>query len=300
MGSRNHIRSILQALLVTFLWSTSFIIIKKGLLSIPPVTFAGLRYFLASICLLLFSWMPRYRSEIRGLSRKNWIKLISLGVVFYVFTQGAQFVGLSLLPSTTVSLMLNFTPAVVVLLGIVFIHEKPSSGQILGIFLFIGGALVYFLPVSGLNSQYVGLIVMVAGIVSNAISSVLGRNINRRKNISPYTVTLISMMIGSCILLGAGLVSEGIPFIPIRTWFSLLWLSVVNTAFAFMLWNHTLRNLTAMESSIINGTMLIQIAILAWLFLGEKLSIMRIGGMFIASLGAIMVQLRSGIKNTRS
>ena len=38
------------------------------------------------------------------------------------------------------------------------------------------------------------------------------------------------------------------------------------------IWNYTLRTLTAMESSIINGTMLIQIAVLAWIFLGEDIS----------------------------
>jgi len=117
MGSRKHIISIFQALLVTFLWSTSYVIIKKGLLSIPPITFAGLRCFLASICLLPFSFMPQHRSEIRKLSKRKWVKLLILGLVFYVLTQGTQFIGLSHLPSTTVSLMLNFTPVVVIILG---------------------------------------------------------------------------------------------------------------------------------------------------------------------------------------
>ena len=40
------------------------------------------------------------------------------------------------------------------------------------------------------------------------------------------------------------------------------WLALVNSAFAFTLWNRTLRTLSATESSVINNTMLIQIAIL--------------------------------------
>ena len=47
---------------------------------------------------------------------------------------------------------------------------------------------------------------------------------------------------------------------------------VANTAFAFTLWNHTLRTLTAVESSIIGNLMLPQIAVLAWVFLGEALT----------------------------
>ena len=42
-----RLRAILQALLVTTLWSTSWVLVKIGLEDIPAVTFAGLRYFLA-------------------------------------------------------------------------------------------------------------------------------------------------------------------------------------------------------------------------------------------------------------
>ncbi|MBT8380836.1 MAG: EamA family transporter, partial [Ignavibacteria bacterium] len=57
------------------------------------------------------------------------------------------------------------------------------------------------------------------------------------------------------------------------------------------------RTLTAMESSIINGTMLIQIAVLAWIFLGEGISIQEVIGMAIAAVGAVLVQLRVNRKS---
>ena len=37
---------VLQALFVTFLWSTSWVLIKVGLKEIPAISFAGLRYTL--------------------------------------------------------------------------------------------------------------------------------------------------------------------------------------------------------------------------------------------------------------
>jgi drug/metabolite transporter (DMT)-like permease len=42
----------LVALFVVFLWATSWVLIKFGLETIPPLTFAGLRYGLASLVLL--------------------------------------------------------------------------------------------------------------------------------------------------------------------------------------------------------------------------------------------------------
>ncbi len=47
-----------------------------------------------------------------------------------------------------------------------------------------------------------------------------------------------------------------------------------------------------MESSVLNNTMLIQVAVLAWVFLGEALSARQIGGVVLAGLGALLVQIR--------
>ncbi len=292
-----HIFTILQALFVTFLWSTSFVIIKIGLVEIPPLTFAGLRYSLAFLCFLPFVIIKKnYIKEIKGLNQNQWKKLILLGFVFYTFTQGAQFLGLSLLPSVTVSLMLNFTPIVVAVLGIFLLNEKPTFLQWLGTLLFIIGILAYFFPINLLENELLGLVVMCIGVLANASSAIIGRDINRNKDISPLVITFISMGIGAAILLIVGLSLNGLPSISFKNWLFLIWLAAINTAFAFTIWNLTLRNLTAMESSIINGTMLIQIAFLAWIFLDETITGQEGFGMLIAALGAVLVQLKKSNK----
>jgi drug/metabolite transporter (DMT)-like permease len=95
-------------------------------------------------------------------------------------------------------------------------------------------------------------------------------------------------------MLVIGLLLEPWPQLTWMSWGIVIWLAVVNTAVAFTLWNHTLRTLSAMESSIINNTMLIQITVLAWLFLGETLTGVKIVGLVLAALGALLVQVRFG------
>lgn len=287
-----HLSAILLALIVTLLWSTSFVIIKLGLKEIPPLTFAGLRYSLAFVCLMPFLFTQKNITVVKKLEIKDWIKLILLGVVFYAFTQGTQFIGLSLLPAVTVSLWLNFTPIIVAVLAILLINEFPTRLQWVGVVLFIAGILTYFYPVSLSEDQSLGLIVMTIGVFANSISAVLGRSVNRKGNINPLVVTVISMGVGSIVLLAAGIIFQGFPPISFENVLYLLWLAVINTALAFTIWNHTLRTLTAMESSIINGTMLIQIAVLAWVFLGETISAKEMSGMLIAALGAVLVQIK--------
>ena len=100
--------------------------------------------------------------------------------------------------------------------------------------------------------------------------------------------------------MAAGLSWQGMPALNWGSWAVIVWLALVNTALAFTLWNHTLRTLTAAESSVVNNTMLAQIAILAWLFLGENLDMQKITGICFAMLGTLFVQSRSSSGKPRS
>lgn len=296
----SNLKAVLLAILVTFLWSTSFIIIKWGLAEIPPLTFAGLRYFIAFLCLLPFAFKKKNILELKKLNRKIILKLILLGILFYSFTQGAQFFGLYYLPAVTVSLLLNLTPIIVAVLAIFMISETPTILQWIGMFLFLAGILLYFYPIQFSENQTLGFVIMIIGVLANALSAILGRDINRGGKITPYLVTLISMGVGSTILLLVGILTQGLPLLSMKNILYLIWLAIVNTALAFTIWNFTLRTLTAMESSVINGTMLVQIAVLAFFFLGESILFREGIGLFLAGTGAVIVQLKFKERNMQN
>ena len=288
---RSHLIPIFQALFVTFLWSTSWVLIKFGLEEIPAISFAGLRYSLAFLVLApALLVRAELRAALGALTRSDWLRLSLLGVVFYSLTQGAQFVALAFLPAVMLSLILSFSPAVVALLGASFLGERLARVQWAGVALFVAGALVYFLPVTAPLST-IGLVVAVVGMLANSCGAILGRSVNRHGNFHPLLVTVVSMGVGSVLLLATGLIIEGVPRLDASGWRIVLWLAIVNTALAFTLWNYTLRRLTAIESSLINNTMLVQIAILAWLFLGEPIGGRQAVGLLLAVLGVLAVQL---------
>lgn len=284
--------AVLQALLVTFLWSTSWVLIKIGLKDIPALPFAGLRYTLAFLCLLPVALRAGRLGSLRGLRAAVWLRLILLGVVCYSVTQGAQFLSLFYLPAVTVSLLLSFSTILVALLGIWMLGERPSVSQWGGTAVYLVGVLIYFYPVSWPRAEVIGLAVAATGVLANALSSILGRHINRSGELSPMAVTVVTMGIGAVVLLGGGVAAQGWPQLTLVHWLIIVWLAVVNSAFAFTLWNLTLRTLSAVESSILNNTMLFQIAILAWIFLGEDLNLRQLSGMVLAALGTLAVQLR--------
>jgi drug/metabolite transporter (DMT)-like permease len=290
MKTSKHTRAIFQALMVTFLWSTSWVLIKISLKDIPPLTFAGLRYSLAA--LILLPALFKKRAAVKALTGKDWRNLILLGLVFYAIAQGGQFLTMQHLDNVTLSLLLNFTSIVVAFLGIVGLREKPTWLQWGGIALFLAGVLVYFLPQGGLAGSPLGYLLAGMTVLANAVGALLGRGVNREKRIPPMVVTAISMGLGAVLMLGLGIAMEPWPTFNLVNALVILWLGVVNTAFAFNLWNLSLQDLTAMESSIINNTMMIQIAILSWIFLGDRLNGVEIGGLLLAAVGIFLANVR--------
>ena len=119
------------------------------------------------------------RAALQSLTSRDWARLALLGLIFYTLTQGSQFLSLNYLPAAMVSLLLNLTPLVVGLFGVSFLREQPARGQWLGIALTVLGVAVYFLPVGVESIPAIGLLVALGGVVSNAVSALLGRKVNR-------------------------------------------------------------------------------------------------------------------------
>jgi drug/metabolite transporter (DMT)-like permease len=294
-------KAILMALFVTVLWSTSWVLIKIGLRnSLPAITFAGLRYSLAFVSLIPFVLLnSNQRRALRGLTHKEWGKLALLGVVYYTITQSTMFLALAYLPANTVSLLLNLTSVFVGISGIFLLNERPSLLQWSGIGLAMIGVGIYFFPITYPEAQMVGVGIGLVCMLGNVASSLLSRDVNRGATVPPLIVTFVSMGIGSILMLLTGLVIQGSGNLTTGDWLIILWMAIANTALAFTLWNRSLQELTAVESSILNSSMLPQIAILAYLFLGEGLTIKNITGLVLVGIGTIVVQLKNTEKHVK-
>ncbi len=304
-GNR-HAIAVGQALFVTFLWSTSWVLVKIGLddLGLQPLSFAGLRYALAAAILLPFGIRAmRAAHAVQPLSGRLLARVVLYGVLFVAVAQGAQFAALAVLPATAVSLILSSIPVWVAALALAGGTERPTVLQAGGIGLLTAGALLYFGPFELVPGAVAGFIAAGLCVAAAAISSHLGRGLARDAIETlggPIGLTSASMAVGAVVLLGVGVSLEGWPRLNATGWLIVGWLAVANTAFAFTLWNHTLRTLTAVESSVVNNTMTIQIAVLAIIFLGERIGPLQFVGLALAAAGAAVVQLAPAWRRYRA
>lgn len=286
----SHAAAIFLALLVTFLWSTSWMIIKAGLEGLPPFFLAGLRFTTAGIVLLPIALRNGSLRTLRRVTGRELMALVAVGLLYYGITQGGVFFSLSVMQATRFSLVMSASTMVVAFGSMIILKERPRLLQWGGTVIFLAGAILFLAPFDGSG----GLIAFLAGaitLLSNSASALLTRSVNKSRILSPLGITTISAIIGGTSLLVFGAVVEGIPRMSAAQWGWLGWLAVVNTAFAFTLWNRAARVLSALESSVINNTMVFQVAILSWIILGENLGSMKIFALVMATAGVILVQV---------
>ena len=295
MTQKIHYRrslALAEALLVTFLWSTSYVLIKIGLIELNPIAFATYRYLLASSILVMLM-VTRYKSGDHSVLRKHLLLFLLLGFTGYFIAQGLQFFGLYYLPAITVTFILNMTPLCVLILSIVFLNERPTTLQLAGIIIVFVGVVTFFSASTLVFTEVIGVILTAISGVGWATHMIISRHYLRSSKLDAFEISTYPMFLGSLMLVGATFASGNIVQPSMNSWLIILWLSIVNTAVAFVLWNHALRVLRAYEQSILQNTMLIQITLLAYIFLGETLTIQKVTGIMSVFTGVLIVQLAS-------
>jgi drug/metabolite transporter (DMT)-like permease len=279
--------AIAEALVVNLIWASSFVLIKMGLDDLGPLTLAGLRYFTAF--LLLLPLMSRNGHATRALPSRLWIRLFLIGLCAYTVGNGALFWGLQFMPATTGSFLLSLTPLLVLFMSILWLKEIPTRLQMAGIVVAIVGSVLFFAPGLSVGNP-LGIGIVAVGLVGFALFGILGRAVARDRQVDTLSLTGIPLAFGGGLLLFLALPMEGLPRFSVAAGGIVLWLAVINTAFAYILYNHSLQVLTALETNVMMNLAPLATAAMAWILLGERLDPIQIIGMVTVIIGVVLVQ----------
>lgn len=282
-------------LLVTLLWSSSFPIHKMLMNGgVPPLSLAGYRYFSASIILLLAVAIrdrrkPPADSPAKPSGAARWLIVPAIGLFMYA-AQGVHLTALSLISASDSGLVMMTTmPIAVAVLAAVIEKSPPARAQLFGLGIILVGIYVYF-PHDIRGARLAGVLLNVLSASMGAVAIVLTHVAVGRFRMTSLRLTAVSMTAGSAVLLVIALVHDRC-FIPDAS--QMLWiafLAVVNTAFGFALFNHTLKILGAFEVTVLQDSMIVQIGILSAIFLGETITPAMAFAMVIVICGIVVVQ----------
>jgi drug/metabolite transporter (DMT)-like permease len=156
-----------------------------------------------------------------------------------------------------------------------------------GILFALLGGLVFFEGRIILDQRQ-AILLSLLGVLLITIYGLLARSLTRSGKIDPISLTAIPMGFGSLFLLTS---VWPIPMPSLRVLGILAWMTLINSAGAFVLWNQALRHMQAFEISIAGNLMPIGTALLAPILVGEPVPGNAWLGMGISLIGIVLVGL---------
>src|SRR5690349_13047305 len=158
-------RDTALAVLVAIIWGTNFVAIRTGLDSVPPLLFLAVRFVVVCIPAVFFVRRPEL----------PWRDLALIGLFTSLGQFALMYLALHLgMPPGLASLVLQAQVLLTVVIAALWLRERPSTAQRLGVAL--GGAGLLTIAVGrGMSAPLLPLVVLVLAAVSWAVGNVLTR-----------------------------------------------------------------------------------------------------------------------------
>jgi DME family drug/metabolite transporter len=279
---------VAYAVAASLLWAFAIVLVKVGLEDIPRLTFASLRYVVGALTLLIWR-MVTVGSKGPSIPSSVWRWLVALGVLLYGIVPAAQFIALDLVEVVTFNFVFQAgIPLVVALLAGLVLKEATSRWEWLGVAIVIAGVFMFY-PAIPRGDEALGILLAMVAAVGIGGSNLLQRLVMRGRTISALDATVIPMTLGSVGLFIVAMIVEPLPELESMDVLLILLLGVVNTAVAFTLWHHAMRTLNALHAGIIASAQVVEVPILAFVILGEALTVGRFFGSIVVLAGILLV-----------
>ena len=149
-------------IILSIIWGSSFILIKKGLVGLTDYQVGALRIVLTSI--FLFSVGFKSLKEIR---KKDWIWVVISGFVSSFFPPFLFAMAQNHIDSAIASILNSLTPLATVAVGIILFRIFSTKRQILGVVIGLAGTILLILVGAELNpnqNYWYSILIILAAI----------------------------------------------------------------------------------------------------------------------------------------
>lgn len=282
MQSRDRV----LALLVAVCWGLNFPATALALQHFPPLLMVALRFVVVAVPTILL--VPRPPVKLRWLLGTG----LGIGVLQFAFLYLGMATGM---PSGLASLVLQASAPFTMLLAGIFLAERITRRQVIGIVLAVSGLATIAIH-RGETAALMPVVLTLAGAFGWAIGNVCSR---KAAAPNPFHLTLWMSVVPPLPMLAASLLVEGPQRVSyaLRTAFTpealpsvlgLLYIIVIATLLGYGIWNTLLARYPS--SSVAPFSMLVPIVgvLSSWALLGEQVDgVEAVAG--IAVLGGVLI-----------
>ena len=162
---------------IYFVWGSTFLAIRVGVLEVPPLLFASMRFLVAGLA--LYGWTIAQGG--RGPSARQWCSAVLLGLLIFVGDYGFLFWAEQRVPSGVAAVLLATIPAFMAISEIVLLRtQKLTAGLALALSIGICGVAALVsrsLDLGGAPVDRGGALAIIVGAVCWSVASVLTRRL---------------------------------------------------------------------------------------------------------------------------
>jgi drug/metabolite transporter (DMT)-like permease len=245
MNKNNKLWHWLAVALLSLIWGTSYILMKKGLRSFSAYQLASLRILISFVCML-----PVALRNLSKFNKKNFLSVLIIGFFGSGIPAFLYPLAETRIDSSLTGMLNSLSSAFTLLIGIVFYKRKAIRSQIAGVILGFGGAagLLYS---GSLTFNYYGLFVVLATLM-NGISN---NEVSRVEGLRGLEITALSFFVVSPIAL-ALLLSTDIQAVFLTPHWLLNFgyiaiLSVIGSAVANVIYYFLIRETSPVVASVV-------------------------------------------------
>jgi len=254
---------IFSAVALQAVASLCYPIAKYGLEFIEPFTFAFYRYLFSSVVLLAF---VKFRKHKIPVERKDYKKIILLGFLIIPFNQTLFLVGQSMTAAGHGAFLFATTPVFIFVLALIL----------------LSGALE-------VSTEYLlGDIIILVSVTAWAYYTIIGKNLVRKYG--ALRMTAYALASGSALYFPFGLYMAAkfdYSQVTLAAWGSVLYMALGLSVFVYVVWYWLLKYMEASRIAVYHNIQPVIATIVAYIFLGETLTVPFIIGGLIVLAGVI-------------
>jgi len=229
---------ILLAVLTIFIWGFNFVLIKVGLLGMPPIFLVCCRFFLSCFPAIFFIKRPAVPFK----------KVVAYGLVMFALQFALLFSGMHLGVSPGLAaLVLQAQVFFITFLGVVILKEKLRLAQILGALIAFSGIGCIGLNMGG-EMTLTGFLLIISAAAVCAPGNVISKKIGPVNMLSLVVwsslVAWPPLLIASLWLEGPAVILESLQTLSWKSAGAVLYITYLSTLFGFSMWNRLIHRYT--------------------------------------------------------
>lgn len=292
----NKYKVWLLLVLCNLFWAGNYVFGKYVVAEMSPLWITFSRWFLASFILVAIAYAlekPDWRAVI-----KEWKTLTVMAILGVIIYTMILYEALNYTSSTNAALVNALNPAVMAIFAVIFLKERSSKQQVLGIAFSLVGA---FIVLTKGNLWQIfqleynkGDLLMLAAILIWTIYSIIGK---RLKVIPPITATAASSVIAT-ILMAPFAIYQGIDIAALSpmAWTGIIYITIFPSVCSFIFWNIGVKELGTNKTAIFLNLIPVFTAIISFA-LGNRITATQIFGGLLVFVG---VYVTTGMKGRES